>query len=185
MGWCVTNKYNKKVFLPDHSGTDAENKIEEILKDLGVSYVKQFFFDETGLRQTKYDFAVLSKEGSPALLIEVDGPAHYSEMFYLETGVRPERIKAHVVKRCLGDAEKDFLAYQKGLFVLRVTSLYGEHVRDLIVSYIWKFVDKEAKETLEVAMFKMQERYGWDFDYVIPSSLSKAEKAFLEEKGLI
>ena len=185
MGWIVTNKYNKKIYLPDHSGTDAENKVEEILRDLRVNYVKQFFFDEDGMRRIKYDFAVLDKEGRPSLLIEVDGPAHYSEMFYLESGVRPERIKAHVVKRCLGDAEKDSAAFTRGLFVLRVNSLYGEHVRDLIVSYIWKFVDREDKETAEVAMFKMMERYGWDFDYVVPSSLSKAEKAFLEEKGLI
>ena len=33
-------------------------------------------------------------------------------------------------------------------------------------------------------MVKMLDKYGWDFDYVQPSTLTKAEESFLKDRGV-
>ena len=185
MGRLILNKYGKWVYLPSHSGTESENVIEKILKETGKTYMAQFSFDENGLRRLKFDFAVFNDAGAPALLIEFDGPDHYSKDFYINTGVRPERAKPHVVKRSMGDAEKDLVALRHGCVVLHINATNMENVRDLIISYIWMIVDKEEKETREVSMHKMMERYGWDFVYTIPSKLGRKEQEYLETVGLL
>lgn len=185
MGKVVKNKYDKVVYLPNHSKTKEECYVEQILKDLNVEFLSQFFFDEAGFRRMKYDFAVLGEDARPAFLIEVDGPDHYSEQFYISTGVRPERAKAHVVKRNIGDAEKDRVALEHGLIVLHVNACNKDNMRDLIISYIWKFVDKHIQETVEVSMHKMLSKYGFDFEYIIPSELGKEEEIYLTDIGLV
>lgn len=179
----VVNKYDIEICLPGGKDTRPEKLLESTLKELGLKYQMQFFFDETGLRKKKYDAAVFGSDDKPALLIEYDGAEHYDARFFLNMGNRPERNKAHVVKVNLGDAEKAKIALEKGIPLLRINSLQEQNIRDLILSYVWTFVDKKNEQVKEISMVKMLDTYGWDFDYVQPSSLTKAEENFLKGRG--
>ena len=176
------NKYGKEISLPDRSDTKLETLVEAVLIETDVDYIKQFAFDETGLRAKKFDFAILSNSHI-AFLIECDGAPHYNESFYVSCGNRECRAKAHLVKRHLGDAEKDFIAISHGLPLLRINEGHELICRDLVLSYIWQFCDKENEKTKEISMVKMLDKYGWDFDYVQPSELTKAEEQFLRERN--
>lgn len=178
----VINKYGKKVFLPDCADTKPEKEIASFLDEIGVAYKTQFFFDEKGLRSKKYDIAVMNAD-EVAFLIEFDGPCHYDPNFYIESGNREERAICHVVRRMIADAEKDKIALSKGVTVLRTSYLQLEVLKELILSYIWVFVDGDKESAKEISMVNMFDKYGWTFDYVQPSSLSKEEQAFLEERG--
>lgn len=178
------NKYGIEINLPGRKDTRPERLIETILHELGLNYQMQFYFDETGLRRKKFDAAVLGSDGKPSLLIEYDGAEHYDEEFFKDLGNRPERNKAHVVKVNLGDAEKAKIALEKGIPLLRINSLQEQNIRDLILSYVWTFVDNENEAAKEISMVKMLDKYGWDFDYVQPSELTKAEEQFLKDRGI-
>ena len=182
MGKLTTNKYGKQIYLPDHKDTIMEKAAEKILLDMSVDYVKQYFFDEDGCRRIKFDFAVLDKNGKVRLLIECDGDDHYFESFYLSTGVRYERTKPHVVKRQIADARKAKVANDHNICLLKIDNCYLDIMDDVIKAYIWTFIDNETDETLEVSMVKMLDKYKWNFPYIIPSKLSKAEEAFLRQR---
>ena len=84
----------------------------------------------------------------------------------------------------LGDAEKARIALDKGMPLLRINSLQERSVRDLILSYVWTFIDNSNEQAKEISMVKMLDKYGWDFDYVQPSTLTKAEESFLKDRGV-
>jgi hypothetical protein len=178
------NKYGIEIRLPGGKDTRPERLIESTLRELGLNYQMQFFFDEAGLRRKKFDAAVFASDGEPALLIEYDGAEHYDADFFKSMGNRPERNKAHVVKVNLGDAEKARIALDKGIPLLRINSLQERSVRDLILSYVWTFIDNSNEQAKEISMVKMLDKYGWDFDYVQPSTLTKAEESFLKDRGV-
>lgn len=178
----TTNKYGKTIFLPDKSDTKLESLVESVLVEADVDYIKQFAFDETGLRSKKFDFAVLSDQ-DVSFLIECDGAPHYDESFYVDCGNRECRAKAHLVKRHLGDAEKEFIAISHRLPLLRINDGHRQIYRDLVLAYIWQFCDKANEKAKEISMVKMLDKYGWDFDYVQPSELTKAENQFLKERN--
>lgn len=178
----TTNKYGKEIFLPDRSDTTLEKIVEAVLVEANIDYIKQFAFDETGLRAKKYDFAILSGH-QIAFLIECDGAPHYSESFYVDCGNRECRAKAHLVKRHLRDAEKDFIAMSHGLPLLRINEGHESICRDLVLAYVWQFCDKANKETKEISMVKMLDKYGWDFDYIQPSEPTKTVEQFLKERS--
>ena len=180
----TANKYGITINLPGSKGTKPEKRLEYILGSIGVTFQMQFFFDTPGLRAKKFDAAIFANPTDvvPALLIEYDGAEHYSERFYESMGNRPCRNKAHVVKTNLGDADKARIALNYGIPLLRITPLHEECMRDLILSYVWTFVDNKAEKTREISMVKMLDKYGWDFDYVPPSEPNKAEKTFLDER---
>ena len=73
------NKYGQTVTLPPQSDTKGMQQIAAILEENGISYEKEFCFDETGFRRMKFDFAVM-RDGKPKLLIEYDGRVHYEEI---------------------------------------------------------------------------------------------------------
>lgn len=177
----TTNKYGKEIFLPNKSDTALESIVEGVLAESGIDYIKQYAFDETGLRAKKFDFAVMAY-GRIAFLIECDGAPHYNEQFYVDCGNRECRAKAHLVKRHLGDAEKDFIAMRHGLPLLRINEGHRQICRDLILAYVWQFCDNSNEKTKEISMIKMLDKYGWDFDYVQPSELTKAEARFLKDR---
>lgn len=174
----VTNKYGKKVRLPESSDTKAERDIAKVLDAIGVSYTKQFYFDEKGLRNKKYDFAVMNGDDI-VFLIEFDGPCHYDPKFYTESGNREERAICHVTRRMISDAEKDKLAFSKGIPILRIYYPQLKTLRELILSYVWVFIDGNRESAKEISMVNMFDKYGWTFDYVQPSEPGKKEKAFL------
>ena len=178
----TTNKYGKEVNLPDKTDTKLETLVEAILIESDVCYIKQFAFDETGLRAKRFDFAIM-KNALPSLLIECDGAPHYNESFYVSCGNRECRAKAHLVRRHLGDAEKDFIALAHGVPLLRINEGHIQICRDLILSYVWQFCDGANEKAKEISMVKMLDKYGWDFDYVQPSEPTKAEASFLEERN--
>lgn len=168
--------------LPPTSGTSLERATESILQSIDANYIAGFAFDETGLRRMKYDFAVMGFNGI-AFLIECDGAPHYEESFYVSCGNRPCRAKAHLVQVHLGDAEKARIAASKGIPLLRINDQHKDILRDLIISWVWKFCDKESKDPREISMVKMLDKYGWDFDYVPPSEPTKAEAVFLAQRN--
>lgn len=178
----TTNKYGQTVALPPKDNTKLEKAVESVLKEIGAEYVKQFAFDETGLRAKKFDFAVM-KNGRIAFLIECDGAPHYKEDYYVNCGNRECRAKAHLVKRHLGDAEKDAIALSHGLPLLRINDMHESIIRDLVISWAWQFCDNANEKAKEISMVKMLDKYGWDFDYVRPSETTKAEEVFLNERG--
>ena len=178
----TTNKYGQTIVLPDKEDTGLERIVESVLIAAGANYVKQFAFDETGLRAKKFDFAVI-KDKQIAFLIECDGAPHYTEKYYVNCGNRECRAKAHLVKRHLGDAEKDAIATKHGLPLLRVNEMHREIMRDLILSWLWQFCDRADEKAKEISMVKMLDKYGWDFEYVRPSETTKAEELFLSERG--
>ena len=178
----TVNKYGQNILLPPKDDTKLEKLVSDTLNKIGVEYDCQFAFDETGLRAKKYDFAVKDRDRI-AFLIECDGAPHYKEEFYVSCGNRECRAKAHLVKRHLGDAEKDAIALKHRLPLLRINDQHRDIVRDLVLSYIWEFIDQANEKTKEISMVKMLDKYGWDFEYVEPSELTKAEKEFLKDRN--
>ncbi len=178
----TVNKYGKTVFIPGRADTELERIAESILEEAKADYIKQFAFNETGLRSKKFDFAVL-KNGTIAFLIECDGAPHYKEEYYVSCGNRECRAKAHLVKRHLGDAEKDAIAVEHSLPLLRINEMHKDIMRDLILAWLWRFSDQADEKAKEISMVKMLDKYGWDFDYVRPSETTKAEELFLNERG--
>lgn len=175
------NKYGQSVSLPAKDDTQLERLVANMLDEIGVEYDRQFAFDETRLRAKKYDFAV-KDNNHIAFLIECDGAPHYKEEFYVSCGNRECRAKAHLVKRHLGDAEKDAIALRHGLPLLRINDQHSDIVRDLILSYVWEFIDQANEKTKEISMVKMLDKYGWDFEYIEPSDQTKAEREFLKDR---
>lgn len=178
----TTNKYGQTIVLPNKEDTGLERIVESVLIEAGADYIKQFAFDKTGLRAKKFDFAVI-KNRQIAFLIECDGAPHYTEEYYVSCGNRECRAKAHLVKRHLGDAEKDAIAVRHGLPLLRVNEMHRAIMRDLILSWLWEFCDQADEKAKEISMVKMLDKYGWDFEYVRPSETTKAEEIFLNERG--
>lgn len=178
----TTNKYGQTIVLPNKEDTGLERIVESVLAEAGADYIKQFAFDKTGLRAKKFDFAVI-KNRQIAFLIECDGAPHYTEEYYVSCGNRECRAKAHLVKRHLGDAEKDAIAVRHGLPLLRVNEMHRDIMRDLILSWLWEFCDQADEKAKEISMVKMLDKYGWDFEYVRPSETTKAEEIFLNERG--
>jgi hypothetical protein len=122
------------------------------------------------------------KGGQPRLFIEYDGEDHYSTDFYRNTGVREERLKAHVVRSAIGDAKKTQMAARFGIPVLRINPLPDEILRDRILSWVEVFVNEaDPKQGNEVIMIDMLDKYGFDFDYVPPSDMSRAEEKRVNE----
>lgn len=177
----TVNKYGQNVSLPAKEDTKLERLVADMLDEIGVEYDSQYAFDETGLRAKKYDFAV-KDNGRVAFLIECDGAPHYKEEFYVDCGNRECRAKAHLVKRHLGDAEKDAIALRHELPLLRINDQHSGIVRDLILSYVWEFVDQANEKTKEISMVKMLDKYGWDFEYIEPSEQTKAVREFLKDR---
>lgn len=178
----TTNKYGQTIVLPNKEDTGLERIVESVLIEASADYIKQFAFDKTGLRAKKFDFAVI-KNRQIAFLIECDGAPHYTEEYYVSCGNRECRAKAHLVKRHLGDAEKDAIAVRHGLPLLRVNEMHRDIMRDLILSWLWEFCDQADEKAKEISMVKMLDKYGWDFEYVRPSETTKAEEIFLNERG--
>lgn len=175
------NKYGKEVFLPPQTGSTGARRITAILDECGIPYQEEYRIDADGCRRSPFDIAVL-KDGQPKLFIEYDGEDHYESDFYLRTGVRLERCKAHVVKAAIADAKKNAIAARFGIPVLRINPLPDEMLRDRILSWVEVFVNvADMRKGNEVIMIDMLERYGFDFDYIPPSDMSRAEKERVEQ----
>ena len=175
----LINKYGFVVNQPGMSGTKPEKKIEEILLCLGCRFQMGFAFDEKGLRRKKFDAAVFRDDGSVAFLIEYDGSEHYDPDFFRSMGNRVCRNIAHVVKEHLADAEKCRIAAEKNIPLLRVNVLYDAFLRNVILAWVWTFVDGETDPSPEVNMIRMMDTYGWSFDYFCPSCMTNRETEYL------
>ena len=180
----VKNKYDKIVALPPTHDTSMEQTIENILLKLGVSYEKQFYFDETRLRKIKYDFALMLNS-KPILFIECDGESHYDPNFFLAMGNRSERNMAHVTKSILSDAVKTKLANERGIPILRINNTHDKCIQELIMSYVSVFVDDNMDTTREIQMLNMFEKYGFTFPYVAPAEPSKKVVERLKDMNLM
>lgn len=182
------NKYGKEVLLPPQTGSNGVRRITAILDECDIPYEEEYRINADGCRRSPFDIAVL-KDGQPKLFIEYDGEEHYDSSFFLRTGVREGRCRAHVVKTAIGDAKKAAIAARFGIPVLRINTLPDEILRDRILSWVEIFVNgADVRQGNEVIMLDMLERYGFDFDYIPPSSMSRAEqkryKELLENGGL-
>ncbi len=177
----TVNKYGKEVILPPQTGSGGVKRITAILDECGIPYKEEYRIDADGCRRSPFDIAVL-KDGKPKLFIEYDGEEHYNSSFFLRTGVREARCKAHVVKTAIGDAKKAAIAARFGIPVLRVNALPDEILRDRILAWVEIFVNEaDTRKGNEVIMINMLERYGFDFDYIPPSDMSRAERERYEE----
>lgn len=172
----TVNKYGKTVTLPPATGNSGVKRITDILDECGIPYETEYRIDADGCRRSPFDVAVL-KDGKPRLFIEYDGEDHYERNFFRNTGVREERLQAHVVKTAIGDAKKTRIAAAFGIPVLRINSLPDEILRDRILAWVEIFVNEaDPKQGNEVIMIDMLDRYGFDFEYIPPSNMSRAEK---------
>lgn len=175
------NKYGKEVFLPPQTGSVGARRITAILDECGIPYEEEYRIDADGCRRSPFDIAVM-KDGQPKLFIEYDGEDHYESAFYLRTGVRAERCMAHVVKAAIADAKKNAIAARFGIPVLRINALPDECLRDRILAWVEVFVNEaDTRKGNEVIMIDMLDRYGFDFDYIPPSDMSRAEKERVEQ----
>lgn len=180
----MINKYGILVREDLFEVSPGADAVDNILKHLPIKYQREFFFDIVGLRRKKFDFAVFSKEEPEkvAFLIEFDGSAHYDENFHNTTGLRPCRWKVHLTRTHISDAIGTQIALKMQVPLLRLTTVHMGCLRNLILSYIWIFVDKNTDKCKEISLVKMLDKYGWDFDYVEPSEFSNNEREFLEER---
>lgn len=177
----TVNKYGKEITLPPQTGNNGVKRITDVLDECGIPYAEEYRIDADGCRRSPFDVAVL-KDGEPRLFIEYDGEEHYDSRFFLKTGVREGRCKAHVVKTAIGDAKKNAMAAKFGIPVLRINALPDEILRDRILSWVTVFVDgADTKKSNEIIMVDMLERYGFDFEYIPQSDPSRAEKERYEQ----
>ena len=177
----TVNKYGKEVQIPPQTGNTGVRRITGILDECGISYEEEYRIDAEGCRRYAFDIALL-KDGEPRLFIEYDGEDHYDSGFFLRTGVREGRCKAHVVRTAIGDAKKTAIAARFGIPVLRINALPDEILRDRILAWTEVYVNEaDIRKGNEVIMIDMFERYGFDFDYIPPSVMSAAEKERYEE----
>ena len=180
MSFYTVNKYGIPIHLPGNSGTKPEQAIEAVLKDINCEYQMGFAFDEPGLRKKKFDAAVFKPNHSIAFLIEYDGEGHYNQEFFKNMGTRECRSIVHVTRTHLMDAEKNRIAVSKGIPLLRLNKLYKDCFRNVILSWVWTFVDEMSDSNQEINMVRMLDKYGWNFEYSEPSSPSKAVQDFLD-----
>jgi len=176
----TVNKYGKEVFLPPQTGSTGVRRITAVLDDCGIPYEEEYRIDADGCRRSPFDIAVL-KDGKPKLFIEYDGEDHYNSDFYAKTGVRAGRCMAHVVKAAIADAKKTAIAMRFGIPVFRINALPDECLRDRILSWVEVFVNgADTGKGNELIMIDMLERYGFDFEYIPPSDMSRIEKERVE-----
>lgn len=175
---CKTiNKYGKEVQLPPQTGNVGVRRITDVLGACGIPYETEYRIDADGCRRSPFDIAVL-KDGKAKLFIEYDGAEHYERGFFLDAGVREERCLAHVVKTAIGEAKKNAIAARFGIPVLRINTVKDDALRDRILAWVEIFVnDADIRQGNEILMIDMLEKYGFDFTYVPPSSMTRAEKA--------
>ncbi|HUM84098.1 MAG TPA: hypothetical protein PLN48_10025 [Lachnospiraceae bacterium] len=177
----VTNKYGKQVTLPPTTGNSGVSRITQILDECGIDYKTEYRIDADGCRRSPFDIAVM-KNGEPKLFIEYDGTEHFDSSFYLRTGVRAERCKAHVIKAAIAEAKKDMIARRFNIPVLRISESQDDLLRDRVLAWVEVFVnDADVRAGNEVIMIDFLDRYGFDFPYIPPSDMSKGEKARVEE----
>lgn len=178
--YSTTNKYGKRVTLPPQTGNRGVRAITAILEECGIPYETEYKIDADGCRRSPFDVAVL-KDGEPKLLIEYDGSDHYDRRFYEDTGVRPERCQAHVVKTAIGEAKKAAMAARFGIPLMRITELHKDGLRDRLLAWVEIFVNNvDVAQGNEVLMIDMLDRYGFDFPYIPPSDMTRKEKARVE-----
>ena len=172
----TVNKYGQSVTLPPLTGSRGVKRITNMLDACGIPYETEYKIDADGCRRSPFDIAVL-KDGEPKLFIEYDGEDHYESDFFRRTGVREGRCQAHVVKTAIGDAKKTAIAQRFGIPILRINALPDEMQRDRILSWIEIFVNgADTRQGNEVILMNMLDRYGFDFEYIPPSKMSRAEK---------
>lgn len=167
--------------LPPLTGSKGVKKITAILDECGISYETEYKIDADGCRRSPFDIAVL-KDKEPKLFIEYDGEDHYDSGFFLRTGVREGRCRAHVVKTAISDAKKTAIAARFNIPILRINALPDEILRDRILAWVEVFVNgADTRQGNEVILIDMLDRYGFDFDYIPPSDMSRAEKERYEQ----
>lgn len=178
----MKNKYGKEIDLDALRHSPGEDKMKKVLKEIGIKWAPQWAFDETGLRRSKYDAAIFRQDGSVAFLVEYDGAPHYDPGWYEKAGVRPERCRMHVVKQSLSDAMKARIAAEKKIPLLRIGPMQDDMIREILLCWVWRFVDKNTEKCAEISAVSMLDKYGWTFDYVPPSEPSKGEAEFLAKR---
>lgn len=181
----MINKWGKEITLAPTGNTYGERVIVSMLKTMGQHRIEMGFSYPTPYRRNKFDIAVFKDgEDMPSLLIEFDGEPHSDSQFYLDNGNRPCRNDVHVMKTMRSDAIKYKIAEKFGAHVLRV--LYEElknreYVRRKLAIYMALFVDDLEEKSPEVFIAKVREMYLADMPYVVPSSCSKAETAYVAD----
>lgn len=178
----VTNKYGREVSLPPTQGNAGVRRITTILDACGIEYETEYKIDVKGCRQSPFDIALM-KNGEPVALIEYDGDPHFDPEFFENTGVRPQRAMAHVVKSGIQEVKKTMIAAQFGIPLFRFNAMHmGVSLRDRLLAIVSFFVDGADRKTgAEVLMIDMLDEYGFDFPYIPPSDMSAAEKARVEK----
>lgn len=179
----MKNKYGKEIDLDALRRSPGEEALTKLLDELGVKYKAQWFFDETGHRRQKYDFAVFREtDDTPAFLIEYDGAPHFDSGWYEKAGTRPERCRMHVAKQMLSDALKTQVATMHGIPVLRINPMQNAEMRSLITAWVYLFVNQGEANSLEIAAIEMFDAFGWPFEFVERSEPTKKEQAYLESR---
>lgn len=177
----TVNKYGKSITLPPQTGNRGVRRITAILHQCGIDYETEYVIDADGCRRSPFDVALM-KDGAPVLFIEYDGSDHFDSGFFMDTGVRPERCTAHVVKTAIGEAKKTALAAKHGIPVMRINELHTESLRDRLLAWTELFVNgADATKGNEVLMVDMLDRYGFDFPYIPPSDMGRKENARIEK----
>ena len=177
--------FGKDVSLLGTHSTYGERKLISILESIGVTNIKTGFAYPTPYRRNKFDIAVFADgEDMPSLLIDYIYEEHDIE-FYRRLGNRPCRNEVCVLKSTLTDVKKQRIAMQFGARFLCFThkDLENEwHIKRLLMTYVWVFVDKDKESSPEVSVARMCEKYWPEMVYVRPKSLTKKEAAYLRER---
>lgn len=175
----IVNKYGIKIDLPTNKTTNPVKVMDKILSEANIPHELEYKLNSC--KRQPFDIAIM-KNGKPCLLIEYDGEPHYDSDYYVRMGNRPERSISHVVRSGIGDAKKLMQAYMNGIPCVRFNNLHMKHIRDLLLAYVSVFYDGiDLKQGNEVLLIDMLDKYGWDFEYIEPSSKSKAESLRIQQ----
>ncbi len=154
----------------------------------GLSFATQFYFDETRLRSSVYDFAIL-QYNKPLVIFEYDGFLHFDENAYgqhpkngvVTAGVRDCRCEMHVLKTQCKDADKVRIAVEHGVPCYRLNKCHLPYMRDIILLYIENARTRGNETSREINVIDTMEKYGWDFKYIPRSTPTKKEKQRIDK----
>lgn len=97
----------------------GERKIEQILKENNITYIKEYIIKEIGNK--RFDFAIFSKNGELSRLIEYDGEQHF----------RPSSLmggEEEYKKRIEYDKMKNQWAIKNDIPLVRISFQYKNNI---------------------------------------------------------
>lgn len=156
----------KRVNNENYCGDELfpKKKIIDILKSFHVRYQISCCLPISGTGNYKYDFIVFRNDKSVAFLIEYDGPSHY-DVNAVRVPCNGQLGYLDLYCNVSTGVKKAGVAANHNIPVLYLTMLHRDIMRDILMAWVFYYVDNLIVFNKLIAAILMHDKYGWDFDF--------------------